>query len=111
MSGDLKPCPMCGPDGHVELHGSIARGGRFVRCEICGTTGPANQNQVKAIAAWNTRAEERPSATDYRNRGERDAAYWRDLCAELIYSTGTDLDRVRIAVVEELARINAEALR
>lgn len=54
---------------------------------------------------------ERPNAQDYRNRGERDAAYWREMCAELIYSTGTDLDRVRIAVVEELARINAEALR
>lgn len=55
--------------------------------------------------------EEHPNATDYRNRGERDAAYWRDMCAELVFSTGTDLDRARIAVVEELARINAEALR
>lgn len=54
---------------------------------------------------------EHPNAIDYRNRGERDAAYWRDRCADLIYSTGTDLDRVRIAVVAELARINAEALR
>lgn len=54
---------------------------------------------------------ERPSAVDYRNRGERDAAYWRDMCADLVFSTGTDLDRVRIAVIEELARINVEALR
>lgn len=54
---------------------------------------------------------ERPNATDYRNKGERDAAYWRELCEDLVFSTGTDLDRARIAAMAELARINAEALR
>jgi predicted RNA-binding Zn-ribbon protein involved in translation (DUF1610 family) len=51
----LLPCPACGPDGHPELHGSISRGGRYVRCEICGFHGPVNYGQAKAIAAWNTR--------------------------------------------------------
>lgn len=53
---ELKPCPCCGPDGHPELHGSINRGGRFVRCEICGMQGPANFSQEKATTAWNRRA-------------------------------------------------------
>ena len=53
----LMQCPACGPDGHAELHGGIATGGRYVRCEICGFQGPANNSQSKAIAAWNQRAD------------------------------------------------------
>ena len=54
---NLLPCPFCGVDGHPELHGSIARGGRYVRCEVCGATGPAGYKQSKAIAAWNRRVQ------------------------------------------------------
>ena len=65
---------------------------------------------------------ERPDAQDYRNRGERDAAYWRELCERLVNAkplmeepmSAPWHDYREKAIDEakaELARINAEALR
>jgi hypothetical protein len=55
---------------------------------------------------------ERPDATDYRNKGERDAAYWRELWERYIASEeGEPGVAIYEEAVRELARINAEALR
>lgn len=55
--------------------------------------------------------EPRPNATDYRNRGERDAAYWRELCERMVYGDIWERHAASNAARAELARINAEALR
>ena len=55
--------------------------------------------------------EEHPNATDYRNRGERDAAYWRELCGRMVYGDIWERHAASNAARAELARINAEALR
>ena len=54
---------------------------------------------------------EHPNAQDYRNRGERDAAYWRDLCSRMIYGDVSECYAASKEAQAELARINAEALR
>lgn len=55
---------------------------------------------------------ERPNATDYRNKGQRDAAYWRELWERYIASEeGEPGVAIYEEAVRELARINAEALR
>ena len=82
---ELKPCPCCGPDGHPELHGSINRGGRFVRCEICGMQGPANFSQEKATTAWNTRADrDRIEALTAENERMREALDMLDQRSEAL---------------------------
>lgn len=127
MSDNLKPCPFCGGDAHAAttrysrplddatwLDGTPITQAFFVSCVQCGSctnVSVGRQTKAEAAAAWNTRADERPNATDYRNRGERDAAYWRDLCERMFQ--GKLIDRLAaIGEAEhELARINAEALR
>lgn len=53
---ELKPCPFCG--GNVQKVKSSGRWGWFVSCE-CAAVGPSADDKGRAIAAWNTRAEER----------------------------------------------------
>lgn len=52
-----------------------------------------------------------PNSTDYRNRGERDAAYWRELCERFVFGDFETIFATMKEAKAELARINAEALR
>lgn len=54
---------------------------------------------------------EHPNATDYRNRGERDAAYWRELCERLVHGNYQEMGIAEREARAELARFNAGALR
>ncbi len=50
-----------------------------------------------------------PNATDYRNKGERDAAYWRELWERYINADTKESYAAHDEALAELARINAEA--
>ena len=50
---DLKPCPFCGSDHLIYNSASGIKTGRFVRCADCGTSGPTEEDDARAKAAWN----------------------------------------------------------
>ena len=53
---ELKACPFCGKDAHIELGGTLADGGDgyFVMCDDCGFL-MDGLPKAEAIAAWNLR--------------------------------------------------------
>ena len=53
MNAKLKPCPFCGEMDEL----CLLPDKRFysVNCEVCGTIGPAGQNEDIAIELWNRR--------------------------------------------------------
>lgn len=56
---------------------------------------------------------EHPNATDYANKYQREAAYWREMCETIVnVDPGTqEWFEAFTGARDELARINAEALR
>lgn len=42
---------------------------------------------------------------------KRDAAFWRRLCEELVFSSGREREKARDLALAELAKANVEALR
>ncbi len=56
MSEQLKPCPFCGGEAHIDGTSWTTRDGKdqaWVTCKKCHTYGPSSTD---AIAAWNRRA-------------------------------------------------------
>ena len=63
MSDELKPCPFCKNGANIKLVEYRPNCSGAVVCGQCGARGPKKRNdhvrgwKVKAIEAWNTRAE------------------------------------------------------
>jgi Lar family restriction alleviation protein len=51
---NLKPCPFCGGEAHIEFSWSIYYG----ECNKCFATGPENVTKSNAIKRWNKRTGE-----------------------------------------------------
>ena len=57
MTAELKPCPFCGGEAHIDGTSWTMRNGKersWVTCRKCGTYGPSSED---AFGAWNTRAD------------------------------------------------------
>lgn len=52
----IKPCPFCGATTELELITHEGGSGRlcYVRCNVCGGTGPLAYDSENAIGGWNT---------------------------------------------------------
>lgn len=48
-------CPFCGDEGHVEEVGIGSYPIHAVICRGCGTVGPAREQPLDAVAAWDSR--------------------------------------------------------
>lgn len=53
---ELKPCPFCGRDDHLEV---VPGGLSFVTCNACEACGPDAETGDEARRLWNVRHEER----------------------------------------------------
>ena len=51
---EIIPCPFCGSENVGFGVGNIAYW-KWVHCAVCGAAGPDADNNVEAIAKWNTR--------------------------------------------------------
>lgn len=49
---ELKPCPFCGGEAHIQ------KSGNWIRCAECGAETDYYDIEEEAIAAWNRRAHE-----------------------------------------------------
>lgn len=92
------------PHAILDQSGSIYLQGKAVTIDC------HNRADAESLVDWLLGIDaEHPNATDYRNRGERDAAYWRELCERLI--SRDVVVQYNACTEAELARINTEALR
>lgn len=66
----LKPCPFCGTFGPGLYVTSNAYDAPFVECNNCGSCGPVEATEERAIESWNSRA---PEPHTHVNNGQDDA--------------------------------------
>ena len=61
---DLKPCPFCGGDAHIERMGTH-RVSMQIECGDCGAGLESGETWIDENSRWNTRHSEQPTISDY----------------------------------------------
>ena len=59
---DLLPCPFCGDAGEDYREPSYTKVSHYIYCNGCGCQGPVRYTTDEAVAAWNRRAANAPTA-------------------------------------------------
>jgi hypothetical protein len=116
VSGVLKPCPFCGGETKLRDYGEIPgydfRYGTVVGhdsdCPLSAWDGYLYETEAQAIAAWNTRPEDRTASTDELVAGLERA---RGVLRDYITASGEmdDADRALLADLDTLLNKHREA--
>ena len=74
VSDELRPCPFCGGEAEFEVYGGTACAVVCQTCQ-CGTSTVCLDDEMRAVEAWNRRAERTCHIVKTRDRVNRGIVY------------------------------------